>query len=83
MIVTVFQKLFSIGTKKWQTFAAVAVSCIEISKKGVLDPYKILVSELMLQQTQVDRVILKFTSFLKAFPTFDAPCQRLDQHAPF
>ena len=33
------------------------------------DPYKILVSELMLQQTQVDRVLLKYKAFLKLFPT--------------
>ncbi len=33
------------------------------------DPYHILVSEVMLQQTQVDRVILKYKEFLKKFPT--------------
>ena len=33
------------------------------------DPYQILVSEIMLQQTQVDRVIPKFHQFLAAFPT--------------
>lgn len=33
------------------------------------DPYKILVSEIMLQQTQVARVIPKYKNFLKAFPT--------------
>ncbi|MDR3571613.1 MAG: A/G-specific adenine glycosylase [Candidatus Pacebacteria bacterium] len=33
------------------------------------DPYKILVSEVMLQQTQVPRVIEKYKSFLKRFPT--------------
>lgn len=33
------------------------------------DPYKILVSEIMLQQTQVDRVIPKYRAFLKKFPT--------------
>lgn len=32
------------------------------------DPYKILVSEIMLQQTQVDRVLPKYRSFLKKFP---------------
>ncbi len=32
-------------------------------------PYRILVSELMLQQTQVDRVVPKYKSFLKKFPT--------------
>lgn len=31
-------------------------------------PYYVLVSELMLQQTQVDRVIPKFTSFIERFP---------------
>src|SRR3989339_1964501 len=34
------------------------------------DPYKILVSELMLQQTQVSRVVPKYEAFLKRFPTF-------------
>jgi A/G-specific adenine glycosylase len=33
------------------------------------DPYKILVSEMMLQQTQVDRVIPKFHEFLQKYPT--------------
>lgn len=33
------------------------------------DPYRILVSEVMLQQTQVDRVIPKYEAFLTAFPT--------------
>jgi A/G-specific adenine glycosylase len=33
------------------------------------DPYRILVSELMLQQTQVPRVIPKYTAFLEHFPT--------------
>jgi len=33
------------------------------------DPYKILVSEVMLQQTQVPRVVEKYGEFLVAFPT--------------
>lgn len=33
------------------------------------DPYRILVSEIMLQQTQTDRVFPKYTAFLEAFPT--------------
>jgi A/G-specific adenine glycosylase len=37
--------------------------------RNTSDPYKILVSELMLQQTQVERVIPKYEVFLKAFPT--------------
>src|SRR5512135_3657963 len=34
------------------------------------DPYRILVSEIMLQQTQVERVIEKYKEFLAAFPDF-------------
>lgn len=33
------------------------------------DPYKILVSEVMLQQTQVPRVLEKYKEFLEAFPS--------------
>jgi len=33
------------------------------------DQYKIMVSEIMLQQTQVARAILKYEEFLEAFPT--------------
>jgi len=36
---------------------------------GRLDPYAIMVSELMLQQTQVSRVIPKYEAFLQQFPT--------------
>ncbi len=36
------------------------------------DPYKILVSEIMLQQTQVDRVIAYYERLLRHFPTADA-----------
>ncbi len=32
-------------------------------------PYHVLVSEVMLQQTQVDRVVPKYQAFLRAFPT--------------
>jgi A/G-specific adenine glycosylase len=33
------------------------------------DPYRILVSEIMLQQTQTDRVVDKFEAFVRRFPT--------------
>lgn len=36
------------------------------------DPYRVLVSEMMLQQTQVDRVLPKYAEFLDRFPTFAA-----------
>jgi len=36
------------------------------------NPYSVLVSEIMLQQTQVHRVVPKFEAFLEEFPHFDA-----------
>lgn len=37
--------------------------------RNTKNPYRILVSEVMLQQTQVERVIPKYREFLKQFPT--------------
>ena len=34
------------------------------------NPYHVLVSEFMLQQTQVERVVARFESFVRRFPTF-------------
>ncbi len=39
------------------------------------DPYEILVSEVMLQQTQTERVVQKYAEFLERFPT----CKELAQ----
>ena len=36
------------------------------------DPYHILVSEVMLQQTQVDRVLPKYHEWLDKYPSLDA-----------
>lgn len=38
--------------------------------RGTDDPYAVLVSEIMLQQTQVERVLDKYAAFLRAFPDF-------------
>ncbi len=35
------------------------------------DPYKVIVSEIMLQQTQADRVVEKYLRFIDVFPTFE------------
>lgn len=40
--------------------------------RNTRNPYRILVSEMMLQQTQVDRVRKKYDAFLKQFPTIRA-----------
>src|SRR5216684_1925970 len=36
------------------------------------DPYRVLVSEIMLQQTQVERVVPKYREFLRAYPSLRA-----------
>src|SRR5215467_5254154 len=41
----------------------------ELPWRATDDPYAILVSEMMLQQTQVDRVLPKYQQFLATFPT--------------
>jgi A/G-specific adenine glycosylase len=42
----------------------------EMAWRDTTDPYLILVSEIMLQQTQVERVKIKFPEFIEAFPDF-------------
>jgi len=42
----------------------------EMAWRHTTDPYQILISEIMLQQTQVERVITKFPEFIGAFPDF-------------
>ena len=39
--------------------------------RGVRDPYAVLVSEIMLQQTQVARVVEYYPRFLAAYPTLE------------
>jgi A/G-specific adenine glycosylase len=40
--------------------------------RNTSDPYHILVSEIMLQQTQVDRVLPKYAEWLEKYPSFAA-----------
>jgi len=42
----------------------------EMPWRNTKDPFSILVSEFMLQQTQVERVLIKYGPFLKQFPDF-------------
>ncbi len=44
----------------------------DLAWRHTSDPYQILVSEIMLQQTQVERVAVKFPEFIRAFPDFAA-----------
>jgi len=43
--------------------------------RDISNPYKIFVSEMMLQQTQVERVKIKYTEFIKKFPTLKSVAQ--------
>jgi A/G-specific adenine glycosylase len=56
----------------------------DLPRRDTFDQYKVLVSEIMLQQTQVDRVIPKFAAFMYTFPTLqdlaDAPKELLLRH---
>jgi A/G-specific adenine glycosylase len=49
--------------------------------RATRDPYRVLVSEIMLQQTQADRVVPKYHEFLARFPTLaalaDAPASEV------
>ncbi|TSC67469.1 MAG: A/G-specific DNA glycosylase [Parcubacteria group bacterium Gr01-1014_66] len=40
--------------------------------RATRDPYRILISEIMLQQTQVERVLQKYDMFLARFPDFES-----------
>ncbi|MHA1244983.1 MAG: A/G-specific adenine glycosylase, partial [Candidatus Heimdallarchaeota archaeon] len=44
----------------------------ELPWRQTEDPYKIMVSEIMLQQTQVSRTIEKYLAFIEKFPTLKA-----------
>lgn len=41
-----------------------------LDNQGVLDPYHVVVSELMLQQTQVSRVVPKYRDLIELYPSF-------------
>lgn len=43
--------------------------------RDISNPYKIFVSEMMLQQTQVERVKIKYAEFIKKFPTIMSVAQ--------
>ena len=55
----------------------------EFPWRQTADPYRIFVSEIMLQQTQTDRVLPKYEEFVAAFPDFasvaDAPQKEILQ----
>lgn len=75
-----FKKLIYDHYKKQGRNLPWRIPSLKLRKDKSLDPYKILVSEIMLQQTQVDRVIQKYQEFIKKFPTLYslAEAKRID-----
>jgi A/G-specific adenine glycosylase len=47
-------------------------NCRDFAWRNIDNPYHVLVSEIMLQQTQTHRVIDKYQEFIAAFPTLEA-----------
>ncbi|HWR27858.1 MAG TPA: Fe-S cluster assembly protein HesB [Candidatus Thermoplasmatota archaeon] len=67
----------NITTTEIKRFQKKVFSFYEKNKRDLpwrktIDPYKILLSELMLQQTQVKRVILYYEKWIARWPTIDA-----------
>lgn len=67
-----------LGAKEVSLFKKTVLSAYRKNKRNYLpwrktvDPYSILVSEIMLQQTQVERVIKKYTAWIERFPTVNS-----------
>ncbi|MFS8118712.1 MAG: hypothetical protein ACMG55_09515, partial [Microcoleus sp.] len=60
------QQIVSFRNEVWQYYRENARN---MPWRETVDPYFILVSEVMLQQTQVVRVVPKYTAFVTRFPT--------------
>ncbi len=61
------EKLESFREFIWHYYA---LNKRDFAWRNVEDPYKVFISEIMLQQTQTFRVIEKYEEFMAAFPTF-------------
>jgi A/G-specific adenine glycosylase len=68
----------SAGRRRWRREVALrllrwyARACRDLPWRRDPSPYRVLVSELMLQQTQLDRVIGYFERFVAAFPDIES-----------
>lgn len=61
-----------VTTLRRRILAWYAAAARDLPWRATRDPYRIWVSEIMLQQTQVDTVIPYYRRFLRAFPTLKA-----------
>ncbi|MBN2248060.1 MAG: A/G-specific adenine glycosylase [Coriobacteriia bacterium] len=62
--------LDTLAARVWEHYDAHARD--DLPWRATRDPYRVLVSEVMLQQTQVARVVTKYAEFLASFPTVEA-----------
>lgn len=53
----------------YQAHARLNLPWRNLGEDGKIDPYLVMVSEIMLQQTQVQRVVPKFNAFIRRFPS--------------
>ncbi|MGH2381382.1 MAG: A/G-specific adenine glycosylase, partial [Candidatus Limnocylindria bacterium] len=49
-----------------------AMECRDFPWRGTRDPYAVIVSEVMLQQTQASRIAQRFPTFMARFPTVES-----------
>jgi A/G-specific adenine glycosylase len=89
IFITDFHKLYrakKLNNEVIGTFQELIYSYYKNNKRDFpfrrnISPYNVLVSEIMLQQTQTNRVSEKFTEFISAFPDFktlmDAPLEKV------
>ncbi|UCG64740.1 MAG: hypothetical protein JSW12_19335 [Deltaproteobacteria bacterium] len=55
----------------------------DLAWRKTTDPYGILISEIMLQQTQVSRVIEKYELFMRTFPNIESLSTSEGVKSPF
>lgn len=69
------------GRRRWSVYARVVEEALtawyerakrDLPWRHTRDPYAILVSEVMLQQTQVERVVPRYVAWLERWPTAEA-----------
>jgi A/G-specific adenine glycosylase len=73
----VYNNAVRIDTKTVKTFQKTILDWYKDNQRDLpwrknRNPYHIMVSEIMLQQTQVNRVVTKFEEWLKRFPTVES-----------
>jgi A/G-specific adenine glycosylase len=76
MVVPVCEPPFPVRSSREQTFVRRLLRWYRrrgraLPWRRTRDPYRILVSEVMLQQTQVERVIPKYREFLRRYPSIE------------